>query len=143
MTRFSFISILLLLLSLNGYSQTNHSLRNDSLLTEIAAQLNDIGFRIRGIDRYKLYPTENIYIHLKLDTMTGKIDLIQWSLDNDKEGTISLNSTDLSYNTGCGTFELYPTQNMYQFLLLDKVTGRTWHVQWGFKEKERWIQRIW
>lgn len=75
--------------------------------------------------------------------MTGKIDLIQWSLDNDKEGTISLNSTDLSYNTGCGTFELYPTQNMYQFLLLDKVTGRTWHVQWGFKEKERWIQRIW
>lgn len=48
-----------------------------------------------------------------------------------------------SWDTPAGNFELYPTQNMYQFLLLDKVTGRTWHVQWGFEEKERWIQRIW
>ena len=30
---------------------------------------------------------------------------------------------------------------MYQFILLDKTDGRTWHVQWGEKA-ERWIRRI-
>lgn len=114
----------------------------DSLLTQITTLLNDIDYRIRGLDRYKLYPTENIYIHLKLDTRTGQIDLIQWSLDDDKEGSMTLNSEDLSYDTGCGTFELYPTKNIYQFLLLDKVTGRTWHVQWGFERDECLIKRI-
>lgn len=31
-------------------------------------------------NRYKIYPTENIYILIKLDTQTGKLELIQWSL---------------------------------------------------------------
>lgn len=39
-------------------------------------------------------------------------------------------------------FELYPTQNMYQFLLLDKTNGRAWHVQWGMEDTKRWIRRI-
>lgn len=122
------------------YSQT--TINRDSVLIQITTLLNDIGYRIRGLDRYKLYTTENMYINLKLDTKTGQIDLIQWSLDDDEEGSMTLNSTDLSYDTGCGTFELYPTQNIYQFLLLDKVTGRTWHVQWGFEREKCWIKRI-
>lgn len=63
-------------------------------------------------------------------------------LDDDKEGSATLNNEDLSLGTGCGTFELYPTKNIYQFLLLDKVTGRRWHVQWGFESSKRWIKRI-
>lgn len=27
----------------------------------------------------------------------------------------------------------------YQFLLLDRVTGRRWYVQWGFESSNRWI----
>ena len=76
------------------------------------------------------------------DTSTGKIDVVQWSLDDGKEGSVTLNDEDLSLDTGCGTFELYPTKNMYQFILLDKVTGRKWHVQWGFEASKRWIKRI-
>lgn len=122
------------------YSQ--NAIDRDSVLNQITTLLNDIGYKMKDIDRYKLYPTQNMYINLKLDTKTGKIDLIQWSLNDDKEGSMTLNSIDLSYDTGCGTFELYPTQNIYQFLLLDKVTGRTWHVQWGFEREKCWIQRI-
>lgn len=122
------------------YSQ--NTIDRDSVLNQITTLLNDIGYKMKDIDRYKLYPTQNMYINLKLDTKTGKIDLIQWSLNDDKEGSMTLNSIDLSYDTGCGTFELYPTQNIYQFLLLDKVTGRTWHVQWGFEREKCWIQRI-
>ena len=67
---------------------------------------------------------------------------MQWNLDTKKEFTTSINNTDLSFGYGSGTFELYPTQNMYQFILLDKSSGRTWHVQWGMSEEERWIRRI-
>lgn len=116
--------------------------RTDSLLVEIKQQLNSIEYRIRGLDRYKIYPTENMYNLLKLDTMTGQLYQVQWNLDDDKEFESTIISTDLSYNTGCGTFELYPTQNMYQFLLLDKVSGRVWHVQWGLEPSKRWYQRI-
>ena len=82
---------------------------NDSTLIKIHAIVEDIDFRMHGLDRYKLYPTENIYNFLQLDTMTGKIEIVQWSLDDDKEGSATLNNEDLSLGTGCGTFELYPT----------------------------------
>ena len=122
-------------------SQTT-KIAKDSTLIKIHDLLEDVDFRIHGLDRYKLYPTENIYNFLQLDTSTGKIDVVQWSLDDGKEGSVTLNDEDLSLDTGCGTFELYPTKNMYQFILLDKVTGRKWHVQWGFEASKRWIKRI-
>ena len=57
-----------------------------------------------------------------------------------------LNDVDLTYGISIGNytdrFELYPTQNMYQFLLLDKNFGSMWHVQWGLDSKKRWIVPI-
>ncbi len=93
-------------------------------------------------NRYKLYQTENIYNLLLLDTKTGKIDQVQWSLERNEEGSVMVNGVDLSNGYGSGCFELYPTKNMYQFILLDKTDGRKWHVQWGTKSTERWIRRI-
>ena len=93
-------------------------------------------------NRYKIYPTENIYILIKLDTHTGRLELIQWSLNTDNEFSATLNGDDLSIYDGLNSFELYPTQNMYQFILLDKATGRNWHVQWGTKSSDLWIRRI-
>lgn len=94
--------------------------------------------------RYKLYGTDNIYTFLQLDTKTGQIEQVQWSLESDNEGSVTINPDDLTYGMGygSGSFELYPTQNMYQFILLDKTTGRKWHVQWGIGDKKRWIRRI-
>ena len=123
-------------------TQSTTKIANDSTLIKIHDMLDDIDYRINGFDRFKLYANENIYNFLLLDTETGKIDIVQWSLDDGKEGSATINDKDLSLDTGCGTFELYPTKNLYQFLLLDKVTGRKWHVQWGFKASERWIKRI-
>jgi hypothetical protein len=117
---------------------------NDSL-TEISNEwLEQIELDLSLKQRYKLYPTENIYTFLLLDTKTGMIDKVQWNLDTRKEFSVSINSDDLTYGYGhgSGSFELYPTQNMYQFILLDKTSGRTWHVQWGMEASERWIRRI-
>ena len=113
-------------------------------LDSIVNQISDIniGYLISG--RYKMYQTENIYNLLKLDTATGKIEQVQWSLDSDNEGSVTINDEDLTfgYGYGSGSFELYPTKNMYQFILLDKTCGRKWHVQWGMESSKRWIRRI-
>ena len=118
--------------------------RIDSLLQETNAWLEHIELNLSLKQRYKLYPTENMYNFLKLDTKTGRIEQVQWSLDRDKEFISVINNDDLTYGYGhgSGSFELYPTQNMYQFLLIDKTSGRAWHVQWGLNSSNRCIRRI-
>lgn len=93
-------------------------------------------------NRYKLYPTKNLYNSLVLDTRTGKIKQVQWSFKYEKEFSTELNDQDLSFYNNLNSFELYPTENIYQFILLDKATGRTWHVQWETSSEKRWIRRI-
>lgn len=95
---------------------------------------------------YKLYSTKNLYISLRLNTTNGKIKLVQWSLEDGKEFSVVLNDKDLSDGISLGKkterFELYQTKNIFQFLLLDKITGNMWHVQWGFEPKNNWIRKI-
>lgn len=125
-------------------NEASSKFNNDSVSSYIATLVEDIDMRLlteATRDRYKFYPTENIYNFLKLDTHTGRIEQVQWSLDTNKEGSVSINNEDLSWMSG-SLFELYPTQNMYQFLLLDKTNGRAWHVQWGMEDTKRWIRRI-
>lgn len=119
--------------------------RVDSILVVGNALVNHIEEDLSLKNRYKLYSTQNIYNFLELDTKTGIIKQVQWNLDSDKEGSLYINYEDLNMGEGfgSGTFELYSTQNIYQFILLDKVTGRKWHIQWGFGEGQRWIRRIW
>ncbi len=156
------VLFLLLISAININAQTTKTTTNarsvkyeqkvDSLLSQIDTLLMinnqllehlEINSSLKG--RYKLYQTENLYTLLQLDTKTGKIEQVQWSLDSDKEGTFTINDEDLNWGLGygSGTFELYPTKNMYQFILIDKTDGRKWHVQWGTGgEKSRWIRRI-
>lgn len=118
--------------------------RIDTLVQTNNAWLENIELDLSLKNRYKLYPTQNIYIFIQLDTKTGMIDLVQWSLDSDKEFSVPINTTDLTYGygLGSGSFELYPTKNIYQFILLNKTNGFKWHVQWGFDSKDNWIRRI-
>lgn len=120
----------------------SESVDRDSILSLIYERLEQIRENVEPVERYKMYETENIYNLLKLDTRTGKIEQIQWSLDSEKEFSVTINDVDLSWYARNGIFELYPTKNMYQFILLDKFTGRTWHVQWGLEQTKRWMRRI-
>lgn len=120
------------------------SLKQDSIAMTYDLLLDLVTLESKQVssNRYKMYPTDNLYNFLKLDTQTGIIEQVQWSLDDDKEFSTIINREDLSWSTLRNSFELYPTKNMYQFILLDKATGRVWHVQWGLSDKERWIKRI-
>ena len=123
----------------------------DEKICYLLARIDSLAASIKEIleitplkGRYKLYPTENIYTLLELDTQTGKIKQVQWSLDSENEGTMIINAEDLSFGLyDPGAFELYPTKNMYQFILIDTILGRKWHVQWGDSDNKRWMQRIW
>lgn len=110
---------------------------NNMLLEQI-----EIDSSLKG--RFKLYKTENMFNFLELDTKTGKIKQVQWSLDEKNEGSSVINNVDLSWGTGygSGSFELYPTSNIFQFILIDKTNGRKWHVQWGIENVKRWIRYI-
>ena len=128
-----------------------HEQKVDSLLSKIDTLLlinnqllEHLEINTSLKERYKLYQTENIYTFLQLDTKTGMIEQVQWSLDSDNEGSVTINSDDLTYGFGygSGSVELYPTKNMYQFILIDKTSGKKWHVQWGMESSKRWIRRI-
>ena len=133
------------LILISVYAQNDSISKNDSVfvsngIIELFKEIKQ-EMPIQGV--FKMYPTENIYNLLRLNTQTGKISQVQWSLDSDKEHIREINITDFSYDYyKPGSFELYPTKNMYQFILLDKLLGRIWHVQWGLKSSERWIRRI-
>jgi len=94
---------------------------------------------------YKLFPTENTWASLKLDTRNGKIWQIHYSISEDGyEGTLSINSYSLVLPEEeiNGRFNLYPTSNMYNFILLDQVNGKTYKVQWHNDNDKRFIRRI-
>lgn len=153
------IVLLLALLPIAGMAQQKQSASLDSIAKsnkEIVKQLGEVDKSIMLANhyledivvdnswnnRYKLYPTENIYTFLELDTQTGRISQVQWALSAKDEFTIIINDEDLNDGITKGNYELYPTKNIYQFILLDKKDGRKWHVQWGTGSSKRWIRRI-
>lgn len=97
--------------------------------------------------RYQLFQTQNIWTFLKLDTLTGKIWQVQFSVEGDEyRFETVLSSTDitsmLKLEKKIGRYTLYPTQNTYNFILLDQIDGYTYQVQWSGDSKNRGILSI-
>ena len=95
--------------------------------------------------KYKLYGTENIGTFLKLDTCTGRIWQVQYAINDDNRMQTQIVSVRLDWTedwsdlTNMGRFELYPTKNMYNFLLIDKQSGRIWQIQWSTNPDNRGV----
>ena len=66
---------ILIAIAINGYSQSTKKSVCDSTLIYITKQLEDIDFRINGMNRFKLYPTENIYTLLSHRTNFTSLNL--------------------------------------------------------------------
>lgn len=121
-------------------------IKADSLQTILSEKdiLSLVASNTRSEENYKLYPTENMWTFLKLDTRTGKIWQVQYSVNSDSYGEVIVNDWDLTYgsNEKAGRFELYPTQNMYNYLLLDKKDGLIAQIQWSMSAENRGLVRI-
>ena len=97
--------------------------------------------------RYRLFPTQNMWTFLKLDTMTGEIWQVQYSTDGEEYRHESvLNAVDIAVlkklKKQVGRFTLYPTKNMFNFILLDQVDGFTYQVQWNTEPEQRLVVPI-
>lgn len=93
---------------------------------------------------FRLYPTENIYTFLKLDTRDGTIFQVQWSMEEATRFETFLNILPLveEEEQVANRFTLVPTQNRWTFILLDQINGKTWQVQWSTEYSERLILPI-
>lgn len=104
--------------------------------------------------RFKMYQTDNIYNLLKLDTWTGRVWQVQWG-ETKERMEVLINYRDLrdlptekedDYEYAAknrnGRFEMYPTKNMYTFILLDTYSGKTYQVQWSTGYEGRFCEPI-
>jgi hypothetical protein len=80
---------------------------------------------------YRLFRTQNIYTFIKLDTRDGRLWQVQWGMEEDHRFTVVLSSMSRASGGRVGRFTLYPTSNIYTFILLDQDTGDARQVQWG------------
>ena len=87
---------------------------------------------------YRLFSTRNIYTFIKLNTRNGQMWQVQWGTESKYRNVNTLSDISLvnKEEEKNGRFFLYPTTNIYNFILLDQIDGRAWQVQWG-KETER------
>lgn len=113
-------------------------------LTNIQAQ-DSIRIENEDKPKYALYKTENMWTFIKLDTQTGRMWQVQWSLDDPDEMfqvDLSLKNLALGKEKKNGSFKLVPTTNMWNFLLLDQIDGDVWQVQWSQEPKNRIVIKI-
>lgn len=126
------VSFVVMCLSMSVYSQA--SLQSNTKQT-VASPDNNVNFR--------LFQTNNRWTFLKLDTRNGKITHVQYSIEGDAfEYELNPSSLVLEDEAKPGRFFLYPTENTFNFLLLDQINGRVWQVQWSIEAKKRGIWRI-
>lgn len=119
-------------------SLLKHQMHVDSIKVHMLTRISQ-----HTAPRFKLYPTDNMWTFLELDTATGRIWQVQFSTKgSDYRFDTVLNSESLILDGEeriAGRFELYKTQNMYNFILLDTLKGGTWQVQWSTESANRMI----
>ena len=130
MKRFFYFIVVLLICSQSGLAQTI-----DFPATEYTQDPKA---------NFRLYKTKNMYNFIKLDTRTGQMELVQWSVKGNRmsyklSDRVLVSSPEEQIP---GRFTLYATTNIYQFVLLDQIDGRTWQVQWDTDKNYRWVKYI-
>ena len=93
---------------------------------------------------FRLYPTDNISIFIKLNTSNGQMTQVQYSMEDSKRIEVVLSATSLvkKEDEVKGRFTLYPTKNIWTFILLDQIGGKTWQVQWSVNPEQRRVLPI-
>lgn len=82
--------------------------------------------------RFRLFKTKNTWNFIELDTQTGRVWQVQFVVKDDSgRMKVPISAEVLAKDGKPGRFTIYPTKNMYNFVLLDQESGRTWQVQWS------------
>ncbi len=125
------LSISIALASFTTFAQTTHEAPVQNISTD-----SDV--------IYRLFATRNMYTFIKLNTRNGQMWQVQWGMESSYQYQTILSdiprvNKDEEKN---GRFFLYPTTNIYNFIMLDQIDGRTWQVQWSTKANARLVDPI-
>lgn len=134
-TRNFILIALLILFVLSSQAQTSQ--KSTSTTRQIEKQVD--------VPIYRLFPTDNYWTFIKLDTRNGKMWQVHFTISQEGyEGELILNSDSLVLETEevNGRFTLYSTKNTYNFILLDQMNGKTYQVQWNSEKEKRFVSRI-
>ncbi|MEJ4087646.1 hypothetical protein [Galbibacter orientalis] len=125
------ITLIFVLFTTISFAQSTSEVPNQNISTD-----NDV--------IYRLFSTRNKFTFIKLNTRNGQMSHVQWGTGNNDHFEYSLSDIPLvnKEDEKNGRFFLYPTTNIYNFILLDQIDGRTWQVQWSTEEKNRMVLRI-
>ena len=118
-----------------AYSNKLEGTTTDSTLNEnVSSQNQDVVI-------YRLFPTQNMWTFIKLNTRNGQMWQVQYDIEGDNRHETFLNLAPLvsKEKEVNGRFILYSTQNIYTFILLDQIDGKMWQVQWSIEFKDRLI----
>ena len=125
-----FFLTIFVLTTISTFSQSTSEAPKQNISTD-----NNVTFR--------LFSTRNMYTFIKLNTRNGQMWQVQWDTKNSQfETELSLISRVTKEEENNGRFFLYPTTNIYNFILLDQIDGRVWQVQWSIEPKERLVVPI-
>lgn len=129
------------------FAQKADSLQSSNNLTprdSIFLEYMDVFISQLREPEYKLYPTTNMWTFLKLNTATGQIWQVQYSINGDRfQYKLDIKSRLSEWDERiCGRFELHPTQNNHTFILFDNINGKCWQVQWSIDDDERFVLPI-
>ena len=102
-------------------------------------QIEDLIAQNKNHITYRLFPTQNMWTFIKLNTRNGQMWQVQYGMKIENLLVTDLNSValvskDKEVND---KFTLYPTQNIYTFILIDQIDGKTWQVQWSIDTLNR------
>ncbi len=94
--------------------------------------------------KYRLFPTQNMWTFIKLNTRNGKMWQVQFDVQGDNRFETYLYTLPLveKEKEVDNRFTLYPTQNIYTFILLDQLDGKVWQVQWSTEPENRGVVPI-
>lgn len=125
------LSLIIGLSSITGFAQSTSEVPVQNISTDSAVV-------------YRLFATRNMYTFIKLNTRNGQMWQVQWGTERkyQYETLLSDISRVNKEEERNGRFFLFPTTNIYNFLLLDQIDGRVWQVQWSTKANERMVDRI-
>jgi hypothetical protein len=110
--------------------------------TTIERKLNEyVSVQTNDVAIYRLFPTQNTWTFIKLNTRNGQMWQVQFDVQGENRGVTYLNLLPLvsKEKEVDGRFTLYSTENIYTFILLDQLEGKTWQVQWSIDAKNRGV----
>lgn len=131
-------------LSMNMDMSQYDSLSVNTFRAEIVESKEGKILDIRRFERFSFFQTDAFNAIIRLDTSTGALDIIICSSDRFRDQIFPITGKLVSdgSTTANGTFGIVALNSYRNFLLVNYLSGETWHVIWGTSPERCSIEKM-